>query len=229
MVNDLIKPNNVKEIIQCVSCPAAWNFYTVCLQMNIIISEILLQNLAWNILGCQTFRRYHRNWQDSRDCYWFNNIFLYCSHNHLLYKLWLEMMLQLVIFLEPKCIYIFPSFDFHHFCKLLVDENKKKIHYKRFKHQKQNSLGLLQIPHMQINVALHSKGIQVGIAFSSLTSVIPKQFCFSSPFYQNHIWPFKFIHIDSVQMKSYNVFFWFPDICAILVELYQSWKACQLD
>lgn len=109
--------------------------------MNIIISEILLQNLAWNILGCQTFRRYHRNWQDSRDRYWFNNIFLYCPHNHLLYKLWLELMLQLVIFLEPKCIYIFPSFDFHHFWELLVDGNKKKIHYKQFKTPKTKFLG----------------------------------------------------------------------------------------
>lgn len=104
---------------------------------------------------------------------------------------------------------------------------KRKYIINNSKHQKQNSLDLLQIPHMQINVALHSEGIQVGIAFSSLTSVIPKQYCFSSPFYQNHIWPFKFIHIDAVQMKSYNVFFWSPVICAILVELYQSWKACQ--
>lgn len=28
--------------------------------MSLIISEILLQNLAWTILEFQTFRRYHR-------------------------------------------------------------------------------------------------------------------------------------------------------------------------
>lgn len=64
-------------------------------------------------------------------------------------------------------------------------EIKRKYIINNSKHQKQNSLDLLQIPHMQINVALHSEGIRVGIAFSSLTSVIPKQYCFSSPFYQN--------------------------------------------
>lgn len=165
-------------------CPTAWTVYTISLQMGISISEILLQILAWTVLECQTLRRYHRIGKIRGFSFfnWFNNIFLYCPHNHLLYELWLELMLQLVIFLEAKCIYIFPTFDFHHFWELLVDGIKKEYIINNSKHQKQNSLDLLQIPHMQINVALHSNDIQVGITFSSLTSFLTKQYCFSSLF-----------------------------------------------
>lgn len=150
------------------------------------------------------FKTLSQNWQGLRDFfffYWFNNIFLYCPHNHLLYELWLELMLQLVIFLEAKCIYIFPSFDFHHFWELLVDGIKREYIINNLKHQKQNSLDLLQIPHMQINVALHSNGIWVGITFSSLTSFLTKQYCFSSLFYRNQVWHFNLIYTDSAQVK----------------------------
>lgn len=130
-------------------------------------------------------------------------------------------MLQLVIFLKPKCIYIFPSFEFHHFWELLVDEIKREYIINNSKHRKQNSLGLLQIPHMQINVALHSNDIRVGMTFFSLTPFLPKQYCFSSPFYRNQVWHFKLIHTDSVQMKRYNVFFWSQSFV-------QSWLNCTL-
>lgn len=87
-------------------------------------------------------------------------------------------MLKLVIFLEPKCIYIFPSFDLHHFWELLVEGIKREYIINNSKHQKQNSLDLLQIPHMQITVALHSNGIWVGVTFSPLTSFLHKQYGF---------------------------------------------------
>lgn len=74
-------------------------------------------------------------------------------------------MLQLAIFLEPKFIYIFLSFDFHHFLELLVDGTNRDYIINNSKNQKQNSLDLLQIPHMQIAVALHSNGIEEGLHF----------------------------------------------------------------
>lgn len=92
------------------------------------------------------------------------------------------MMLQLAIFLEPKFIYIFLSFDFHHFLELLVDGTKREYIINNSKNQKQNSLDRLQIPHMQIAVALHSNGLRVGTAFPSLASFFTKQYCLSRMF-----------------------------------------------
>lgn len=128
--------------------------------MRITIGEILLQNLAWTILKCQTSRRYFGVGKSQGLFIDLMTFFPYCPHNHLLYKLWLELMLQLAIFLEPKFIYIFLSFDFHHFLELLVDGTKREYIINNSKNQKQNSLDLLQIPHMQITVALHSNGIE---------------------------------------------------------------------
>ena len=112
---------------------------------------------------------------------------------------------------------MFPSFDFHHFWELLVSGIKRKYIVNNSKHQKQNSLDLLQTPHMQINVTLHSRGIQAGITFSSLTSFL--QYWFSSPSCQNQVWHFKLLHTDCVQVKRYNVFFW----SLVIMQSWLSW------
>lgn len=164
LVNALIKRNKVKEIVQCVLCPQP-GISELCLQMSITSSENFVAEFFMDCFGVSDFKALSQNWQGSRDFYWLNNIFLYCLHNHLLHELWLEQMLQLVIFLEPKCHYVFPSFDFHHFWELLVDGIKREYIINNSKHWKRNSLDLLQLPHMQINVALHSMAFEWGLHF----------------------------------------------------------------
>lgn len=152
--------------------------------MSIIIGKILLQKLAWTILKCQTSRRYFRVGKSQRlfiDLMTF--LFPYCPHNHLLYELWLEQMLQLVIFLEPKFIYIFLSFDFHHFLELLVDGTKREYIINNSNKPKTKFLGPFTDTAHANNCGSAFRQHRVGTAFSSLTSFFTKQYCFSSMFF----------------------------------------------
>lgn len=121
-------------------------------------------------------------------------------------------------FLRTQIHLYFSVFWFPSFLGIVSRWNKKRIHYKQSKQQKQNPLGLLQIPHMQINVVLRSSGIGVGITSSSLTSLLTKQYCFSNMFLPKSSLTFK---INSHGLSSSEV------ECLLLIPAFvQFWLNC---